>query len=140
MAVEKTQLLRFDRNSKLSFEFLGFEFYWGRGRWSNIILQRRTSRKKYRAALANLTACCQDHCRLPKRVLFAQLNRKLRGYWNYFGIRGNYASLSDYFYHATTTLLKCFNRRSQKRSYTWPGFRALLRVFPLAKPRICHDF
>lgn len=140
VAAEKTNIIRFDRKSKSSFEFLGFEFYWGRGRWGNIVLKRRTSRRKYRAALANLTAWCQDHCRLPKPVLFAKLNRKLRGYWNYFGIRGNYESLSDYFHHAKTTLLKWLNRRSQKRSYTWIGFRALLNDFPLAKPRICHDF
>ncbi|MGH8500449.1 MAG: reverse transcriptase domain-containing protein, partial [Methylococcales bacterium] len=60
VAAEKTNIIRFDRKSKLSFEFLGFEFSWGRGRSGNIILKRRTSRKKYRAALANLTAWCQD--------------------------------------------------------------------------------
>jgi hypothetical protein len=72
--------------------------------------------------------------------LFAKLNRKLRGYWNYYGIRGNYKSLGDYFYFAKSILLKWLNRRSQKRSYTWTGFKALLEDFRLAKPRICHDF
>jgi len=140
MAVEKTNIIRFARKSKLRFEFLGFEFFWGNGRWGNIVLRRRTSRKKYHAALANLKVWCKDHCRLPKALLFAKLNRKLRGYWNYYGIRGNFKSLSAYFYHATTILLKWLNRRSQKRSYTWTGFRALLKDFPLAKPRICHGF
>ncbi|MGH8497462.1 MAG: hypothetical protein ACRERV_01415 [Methylococcales bacterium] len=73
-------------------------------------------------------------------VVCATANRKLRGYWNYLRFRGHYASLSDYFYCPPQRLLKRLNRRSQKRSYTWPGFRALLRVFPLAKPRICHAF
>lgn len=140
VATEKTKLIRFDRQSKSSFEFLGFEFYWGKGRLGTLVLKRRTSRKKYRAALANLEAWCQDHCRLPKPVLFAKLNRKLRGYRNYYGIRGNYESLSDYYYHAKTTLLKWLNRRSQRHSYTWPGFRALLNDFRLDKPRICHAF
>ena len=140
VAAEKTNIIRFDRQSKSRFEFLGFEIYWGKGRWGNIILKRRTSRKKYQAALAILKAWCKDHCRLPKAVLFAKLNRKLRGYWNYYGIRGNYESLGDYFYHAKKILLKWLNRRSQRRSYTWTGFRALLKDFPLAKPRICHDF
>jgi len=140
VAVDKTNIIRFDRKSKARFEFLGFEIYWGKGRRGNIVLKRRTSRKKYRAALASMKAWCRKHCRLPKAVLFAKLNRKLRGYWNYYGIRGNYESLGDYFYHTKKTLLKWLNRRSQKRSYTWTGYRALLNDFPLAKPRICHDF
>jgi len=140
VAPEKTHLLRFHGQSKTRFEFLGFEFYWGKGRWRNVTLKRRTSRKKYRAALASLQEWCNKHCRLPKAILFAKLNRKLRGYWNYYGIRGNFKSLGDYFYYAKAILLKWLNRRSQKRSYTWTGFKALLEDFRLAKPRICHDF
>jgi group II intron reverse transcriptase/maturase len=45
VAPEKTQLLQFNGVTKTRFEFLGFEFYWGRGRWGRIILKRRTSRK-----------------------------------------------------------------------------------------------
>ena len=140
VAAEKTRIIQFDRISKSRFEFLGFEFYWGRGRQGRNVLKRRTSRKKYRAALANLKAWCKEHCRLPEALLFAKLNRKLRGYWNYYGIRGNFDSVSDYFYHVKPILFKWLNRRSQKRSYTWPGFRALLKDFPLTKPRVCHDF
>ncbi len=140
VAVDKTRILEFARGSKQRFEFLGFEFYWGRGRCGKTVLKRRTSRKKYRTALANFKAWCKSHCHLPKAVLFAQLNRKLRGYWNYYGIRGNSESMMDYFYHIKGILLKWLNRRSQKRSYNWTGFKALLKDFPLAKPRICHTF
>lgn len=140
VAADKTKILPFGRGSKERFEFLGFEFYWGRNRWRKIILQRRTSRKKYRAALAGFKVWCKKHCRLPKHRLFASINRKLRGYWNYYGIRGNFKSLGDYFFHVQVILKKWLNRRSQKRSYTWKGFSALLERFPLAKPRICHAF
>jgi group II intron reverse transcriptase/maturase len=140
VAPEKTNIIQFNKESTLRFEFLGFEIYWGRGRYGNRVLRRRTSRKKYRAALANFKAWCKSHSHLPKAVLFAKLNRKLRGYWNYYGIRGNSKSLSDYFYNIKGILLKGLNRRSQKRSYNWTGFRALLKDFPLARPRICHDF
>ena len=140
VAEDKTSLLRFDRNSKQRFEFLGFEFYRGKGRQGYNVLQRRTSRKKYRAALAGFKAWCKTHCRLPKPVLFAKLNQKLRGYWNYYGIRGNYDSLHDYFHHVRNILFKWLNRRSQRRSYNTTGFSALLKDFKLIKPRICHDF
>jgi RNA-directed DNA polymerase len=140
VAADKTKILQFDRKSKQRFEFLGFEFYRGKGRQGYKVLQRRTSRKKYKAALVNFAAWCKTHCHLPKPVLFAKLNQKLRGYWQYYGIRGNYKSLHDFFHHIRKILYKWLNRRSQKRSYNIAGFRALLEDFRLIKPRICHNF
>jgi group II intron reverse transcriptase/maturase len=140
IAAEKTKLIRFDRSAKTHFDFLGFEFRWGLNRWRRPELKRRTARNKYRAAIASFKSWFQTHCSLPKAELFAKLNVKLRGYWNYYGIRGNYESLSDYFYQITRELFKGLNRRSQRKSYTWAGFRALLDQYPLIKPRICHAF
>jgi RNA-directed DNA polymerase len=143
VAAEKTNLLRFSPvNWKASgaFEFLGFEFRWGLGRWRKPVIKRRTARKKYRAALANFQEWCHKNCRLPKRELFAKLNSKLRGYYNYYGIRGNYESLHDFFYQVRRILFKALNRRSQRRSYNWKGFAELIKVFKLQRPRICHSF
>jgi group II intron reverse transcriptase/maturase len=143
VAEEKTNLIRFSPiNWKASgaFEFLGFELRWGRGRWGKPVLKRRTARKKYRAALASFQDWCRKHCRLPKAVLFAKLNAKLRGYYQYYGIRGNFDSIGDFSYHALRLLFRTLNRRSQRRSYNWKGFAELLKVFKLARPRICHDF
>jgi RNA-directed DNA polymerase len=143
VAEEKTNLLRFSRQDwrrNGSFAFLGFEFRWGRGRWGQPALQRRTSRPKYRAALANLQAWCRAHCQLPPAALFALLNAKLRGYYNYYGIRGNYQSLADVHYWVKRVLFRELNRRSQRRSYNWTGFADLLKAFPLERPRICHRF
>jgi hypothetical protein len=140
VAEEKTALLSFNKNSGTRFEFLGFEFYWGKGRWGKYVLKRRTSRKKYRNSLAHFKVWCKAHGSLPKAVLFAKLNRKLCGYRNYYGIRGNSKSLCDYFYHVKKLLYKWLNRRSQRSSYTQVGFRALLKDFNLAKAHICHNF
>ncbi len=143
VAAEKTNLMRFSSiNWKASgtFEFLGFEFRWGLGRWRKPVIKRRTARKKYRASLANFQEWCSKNCRLPKRILFAKLNSKLCGYYNYYGIRGNAESLIDFLYQAKRILFKTLNRRSQRRSYNWKGFAELLKVFNLQKPRICHNF
>lgn len=143
VAQEKTQLLRFSRQDWTrngTFEFLGFEFRWGRGRWGKPALKRRTARKKYRASLASFRDWCRAHCRMHKDKFFAALNAKLRGYYNYYGIRGNYESLGDFFYHVTRMLYRELNRRSQRRSYNWKGFAELIKVFKLERPRICHSF
>ena len=87
-----------------------------------------------------MRAWCKKHSTLQMPMLIAKLNRKLRGYWNYYGIRGNFKSLGAYFYHIKAILLKSLNRRSHRESYHLAGFKALLADFGLAKPRICHDF
>jgi len=143
VAEEKTNLLRFSRRDwkqSGTFEFLGFEFRWGRGRWGKPVIKRRTSRKKYRAALASFQEWCREHCRMRKEKFFAALNAKLRGYYNYYGIRGNFDSIDDFFYQVTRMLYRQMNRRSQRRSYNWKGFAELIKVFKLQRPRICHSF
>ncbi len=143
VAEEKTNLLRFSPikcQDNGAFEFLGFEFRWGLSSRRKPVLKRRTSRKKYRASLANLQEWCRDNCRLPKKLLFNKLNSKLLGYYNYYGIQGNYKSLTNFLYQAKRVLFNVMNRRSQRRSYNWKGFAELLKVFKLEKPRICHNF
>ncbi len=143
VADDKTNLLRFsrlDRRGSGTFEFLSFEFRWGRGRWGQPVLKRRTARKKYRASLASFQDWCRTHCRMSKGKFFALLNAKLRGYYNYYGIRGNYESLADFYYHVKRMVFRQLNRRSQRRSYHWQGFAELIKVFHLQKPRLCHSF
>jgi group II intron reverse transcriptase/maturase len=143
VAEEKTNLLRFSRQDwkkNGTFEFLGFEFRWGRGRWGKPVIKRRTARKKYRAALASFQDWCRKHCRMPKWKLFAALNAKLRGYYNYYGIRGNIENIDDFYYQVTRMLYRQLNRRSQRRSYNWKGFAELIKVFKLERPHICHPF
>jgi hypothetical protein len=64
------------------------------------------------------------------------LSSKLRGHYNYYGVIGNYQSLAKFFHHVKRLHYYWLNRRSQKRSYTWAGYEALLRVHSLEKPRI----
>jgi RNA-directed DNA polymerase len=96
----KTRIIPFSRHrqaGKTSFEFLGFEFRWGKERKGRDHLKRRTARKKLRASLKRFTAWCKEnrHHRLP--VLFQRLNAKLRGYYKYDGVHGNAASLKAFF-------------------------------------------
>ena len=78
--------------------------------------------------------------RIAMKELFPKLNRKLRGYYNYYGIQGNSKSLNSFTYRVVTTLFKWLNRRSQRNSYNWAGFKQLIKHFGLVKPRICHTF
>ena len=92
------------------------------------------------ASLAKFKDWLKKFCWLPKKILFAKLNRKLKGYYNHYGIRGNYKRLNSFLYQITQALFKWLNRRSQRKSYNWKGFKALIKDFGIAQPRICHTF
>lgn len=139
VAEEKTNRLWFSRldwQASGTFEFLGFEFRWGRGAWGKPTLKLRTARKKYRAALVRFQAWCRQHSRMRKDQLCTALNAKLNGYYQYYGIQGNCESLDDLHFHVKRILFRARNHRSQRRSYNWKGFDALIKVFKLQRPGI----
>ena len=139
ISVEKTRVMRFsrtDRPGKARFDFLGFEFRWGKDRSGKPNVKRRTSRKKLRGSLKNFTQWCRENRHQRLDVLFKKMNAKLRGYYAYYGVIGNYGSLKEFFREAVRILFKWLNRCSQRRSYNWAGFQELLELFKIEKPRI----
>jgi len=142
LAPDKTRILRFcrfDLNGSGRFDFLGFEYYWEKTRTGRLGVKRRTSRKKLRASLANLTDWIRRYRSLRVGRLLPILCAKYRGYWNYYGVIGNSASLSQFFYRSKRILFKWLNRRSQRRSYTWTGFQDLLDFFGVEGPKITEQ-
>ena len=139
LSAEKTRIIPFSRDQqagRTSFDFLGFEFRWGKDRGGKPHLKRRTARKKLRASLKSFTVWCKENRNLRIDWLFKRLNAKLRGYYNYYGVIGNYASLQQFFRQALRILFKWLNRRSQRRSFNWRGYRELLEHFEIEQPRI----
>jgi group II intron reverse transcriptase/maturase len=139
LSEEKTRVIPFSptiRSGKTSFDFLGFEFRWGKDRAGKPNVKRRTARKNLRSSLKRFNEWCKKnrHVRLPE--LFKQLNTKLRGYFNYYGVIGNFSSLRVFFYRALRMLMKILNRRSQRGSYNWAGFLQLIEQFGVVKPHI----
>ena len=139
LAEDKTHIIRFSRShekDKTHFDFLGFEFRWGKSRVGIIVIKRRTSPKKLRKAIANFASWCKENRNLRVTILFSNINSKLKGYYNYYGLAGNSKALWSFFYWAKVNLLKWLNRRSQKKSYNWQSFNDLMKHLNLAKPRI----
>lgn len=139
LAEDKTRTIQFSRfkeEDKTYFEFLGFELRWGKSRKGKTILKRSTSRSKLKKSIVNFASWCKNNRQKPIGTLFKEINSKLKGYYNYYGLRGNYDALDTFFYHAKRNLFKWLNRRSQKTSYNWQGFNDLMRRFKLEKPRI----
>jgi len=71
---------------------------------------------------------------------FYQARSKYRGYWNYYGVIGDYDSLQTFYYRTIRILFKWLNRRSQRLSYNWTGFKDLLKQFLIPAPKITEKY
>jgi RNA-directed DNA polymerase len=141
LSAEKTRTTPFSPSGsagKMSFDFLGFEFHWGKDRAGKPHVDKRTARKSLRNSLTRFKLWLKNNChhRLPD--LLRLLNAKLTGYFNYFGVHGNIRSLKFFYYQVIRQLWKYLNRRSQRKSYNWEGFRQLLTQFGMVKPHIVN--
>ena len=120
-----------------TFDFLGFTFYCGKGRKSKqFCVKLKTSRKKYQQKLKAMKIWLYDNNDLPVKELIKKLNVKLVGHYRYYGVSHNSRKIGSFLHFTQKYLCKALNRRSQKKSYTWNGFADMLKVYPLAKPKI----
>ena len=140
---EKTRILLFSWSmlkKSETFDFLGFEFRRAISRKFKPIIRRRTSRKKLRASIAAFTEWIKTNRNKKISKLMTTLRTKYRGYWNYYGVIGNYGSLKTFYYRTRRILFKWLNRRSQRLSYNWAGFGDLVNQFLIPAPKITERY
>ncbi len=139
VAEEKTNIIRFSRYQKeenTAFDFLGFEFRWGISRNGKMIIKKRTSPEKLRKALNSITEWCKHMGSMRRKDIFRKLNRKLIGYYNYYGVIGNYDSLSIFFFRMQKILYKWLKRKSFRGKLSWEKFNKYLEIYRIETPRI----
>ncbi len=126
VAPDKTQIVRFSRfhpSMKRGFTFLGFEFYWFFDHNGEKRVMRRTARKKLLAACRRIKEWIKENRHLKGREFIKALNRRLRGHYNYYGMKENMKLLTRFYNWAIECSFKWLNRRGGKRkSFTWKAF------------------
>lgn len=141
LAAEKTSLKRFSRFHPCQehrFTFLGFDFYWDTDFKGAQRLRRRTARKKHKSSLKAFSDWIKQNRHRKLSHLMPQLKRKMVGYRNYFGLPDNSLSLARVNDHILHCLFKWLNRRSQRRSFNWQGFKEMLRYFQIKPMRVSN--
>jgi RNA-directed DNA polymerase len=140
---EKTRLVDFRRPHADgggprpgSFDFLGFTFYWGRTRQDRWIPKQKTAKGRFRRGVRALNEWLRSARHLPVPEQARQLSSKLRGHYQYYGIRGNSIALGRFYHLAVRQWQKWLSRRSQRGRIPWSAFRALLLRHPLPLPRL----
>jgi group II intron reverse transcriptase/maturase len=146
----KTRLVRFTKPANAeelkhgarpgTFNFLGFKHYWKKSRKGNLMIARKTERDRLSRALAKMADWCKEVMHRRIKEQHKELSRKLKGYYGYFGITGNYPSLSNYIRQVERIWMKWLNRRSRKRNLNWIKMGNILKLFPLPSPKIVHSY
>lgn len=143
---EKSRLIEFGRFAQTNvqnkgtktatFTFLGFTHYCSTSRNGKFRVKRKTSRKKFSKKCKEIHALLAENRHRPVKEIIDKLNQILTGYFHYYGITDNSRSITNFYFQVTNSLYYWLNRRSQKKSYTWRGFKDMLKVYPLAVPKI----
>lgn len=143
IAQEKSGIKKFTRFEKLRserFDFLGFEFRWGKTGSGADTVKLRTSRTKLRKSLRAFNEWMRTHRNRGRKRIFNAVGRKLEGYYNYYGVMNNTPSLHVVFGRVCGMMLRWLNRRSQRRSLTWESFKKLPEyTYCLPRPRVVWD-
>ena len=71
----------------------------------------------------------------PLEDTLKTLNKKLQGHANYYGINGNYNSLTDFWEYAKQRMYWMVCRRSQRGHISWNKVQRIWDFF-IEKPRI----
>ena len=143
LAEEKTRIVsfsRFRKYEKTSFTFLGIEFRWGISNNGKDVIKRRTARKRLQKAFAEITEWCRvnRHQRIRKQTETMKL--KLQGHYNYYGIAGNSEGIRQFFDGTMRIWYRWLNRRSQRRSYTWKGFKEMTKQYGIPRPKVVEQW
>jgi group II intron reverse transcriptase/maturase len=146
----KTRLVRFYPPSSLSnsqegegqrqrsFDLLGFTLYWGRSRKGTWVVQQKTMKSRFRRALRHITLWCRENRHMPVSEQSKTLSQKLRGHYSYYGVTGNGRALENLYDEVRRIWHKWLGRRSN-RPLNWDRMQAILKAFPLSRPRIVHS-
>jgi group II intron reverse transcriptase/maturase len=150
VAEEKTRCIEFGRFARANahkrgqkpkeFTFLGFTHYCGKTRKGSFKVKRRTSRKKFAQSLREFTEWARkSRAALRKGEMLRQAKIRVAGHLNYYAITDNSVLCHTFRHHVTKILFKWLNRKSQRRSYTWKGFKQALKWVGWPEPRIRKD-
>jgi hypothetical protein len=152
LAPEKTRILEFGRFAAANrigrgegkpetFSFLGFTFYCSTDRAkTRFRVKVKSDRKKMITKLKKAHQWIKDNRhKFRPHDLIRRLNISLRGYYNYYAVTDNMVTVKVFRWFIIRQLFYWLNRRSQRNSYTWDEFKALLAKVPVIEPKLRHS-
>ena len=100
------------------------------------MIKRKTARKRIHRTKKSLWRWCRTNRHAPVKDQYQRLRLKLRGHFQYDGMRGNFRMVEGIAHYAEQAWRYWLSRRSSTSGSGWEQFQKLLRVSPLPIPRI----
>jgi RNA-directed DNA polymerase len=119
-----------------NFEFLGFTFYWAKSLKGYWVIKKKTAGKRVNRFMKMLWQWCKAYRHDPINEQYAILCSKLRGFYQYYGVRSNYKALEIVFEYSEKAWRFWLSRRSHKGTVWYEELRSM---YPFPKPRIVHN-
>lgn len=145
---DKTRLVHFEpprsaeqprQEGPRSFDLLGFTHYWERSRRGSWVIKRKTARNRFSRSLQRINRWCRNNRHASLDWQHDQLQRKLRGHDEFYGITGNSKALSSLRHWVARIWRKWLSCRSRTSKINWAQFTLLLKRYPLPNAKICHQ-
>jgi len=140
---EKTRIINLNKMEKgnRSFDFLGFTHYIGKSKKGKTVLKRKTSKKKFTNAINTMGEWLKKNRHNDLEEIINEVNAKLRGHYNYYGITFNSKSIANFYYNVKKLIYKWLNRRGGKPKWQWRRLTMLIEQWhPLLQPKIYHAY
>ncbi|MCP4122538.1 MAG: group II intron reverse transcriptase/maturase [Bacteroidetes bacterium] len=144
---DKTSLVRFGKPAKRirsdkkngTFDFLGFTFYWSKSRQGFWVIKKKTIGKRLRRFTKSIWSWCKKNRHMAIKDQYDKLCAKLRGYYQYYGVRSNFKALEVVFEYTERAWRSWLSRRDRDGNISWEKFKKIKTTFPFPKPRIVHN-
>jgi hypothetical protein len=104
-------------------------------------IKRKTNGKRLSRFLSGINEWCKENLHEPMALQYRMLSAKLRGHYQYYGVRGNYKMLEVAYEHTRVMWKKWLGRRNSKNPISWERFaQQVATTFALPLPQIMHVF
>jgi len=144
---EKSRLVQFSRpywkrgKGPGSFAFLGFTHYWAKTLKGGWTIKRKTQGKRLSRFMSGITEWCKGNRHKPLAEQHRKLSSKLRGHYQYYGVKGNFKMLEVAYEHTRVMWKKWLRRRNSMNRMSWEKFkRTVEQTLALPLPRITQVF
>jgi RNA-directed DNA polymerase len=122
-----------------TFDFLGFTHISGKNGLGRFMVRRTTIRKRMRAKLREVKQQLRQRMHDPVPQTGQWLKSVVQGYFNYYAVPGNLASLGVFRDRVLALWWRTLRRRSQKRRTSWTRILELAQRW-IPQPRALHPF
>ena len=122
-----------------TFDFVGFTHYWAKSLKGNWVIKRKTASKRLRRTVKSIWIWCRNNRHMPGKEQYQIFCSKLRGHFQYYGIRCNMRSMEKVYEQAKRAWRYWLSRRSHTGKVIWEKYELFLERNPLPSPRIIHS-